>query len=252
MVHHGQTWDSMGGLGTSKDLPSLTSESTDNFPASSDTYRRAADSPPGKSETVQPSCFVLVDNSVEASPNHMTATVTNLDMAVENARQPISRVLSAPLQERDDHSSGTHLAMRLTRPTRAAGRERPCDYYGIRKLASLPYSVLLPVGFTEPPLLPKARCALAAPFHPCPRGQPAFADQPDTGGLFSVALSLGSPPPAVSRHRIPVEPGLSSARGMTHAQRPSGCLAVWICPFPPDRSSGGPRRHVRRRVAGHE
>jgi len=26
-----------------------------------------------------------------------------------------------------------------------------------------------------------------------------------------VALSLGSPPPAVSRHRIPVEPGLSSA-----------------------------------------
>ena len=31
-----------------------------------------------------------------------------------------------------------------------------------------------------------------------------------TGGLFSVALSLGSPPPAVSRHRISVEPGLSS------------------------------------------
>ena len=30
------------------------------------------------------------------------------------------------------------------------------------------------------------------------------------GGLFSVALSLGSPPPAVSRHRVPVEPGLSS------------------------------------------
>ena len=31
-----------------------------------------------------------------------------------------------------------------------------------------------------------------------------------TGGLFSVALSLGSPPPAVSRHRVSVEPGLSS------------------------------------------
>src|SRR5262249_53132802 len=30
------------------------------------------------------------------------------------------------------------------------------------------------------------------------------------GGLFSVALSLGSPPPAVSRHRVSVEPGLSS------------------------------------------
>jgi hypothetical protein len=33
------------------------------------------------------------------------------------------------------------------------------------------------------------------------------------GGLFSVALSLGSPPPAVSRHRVSVEPGLSSPDG---------------------------------------
>ena len=42
------------------------------------------------------------------------------------------------------------------------------------------------------------------------------------GGVFSVALSLGSPPPAVSRHRIPVEPGLSSAACATAAVRPSG------------------------------
>jgi hypothetical protein len=44
-----------------------------------------------------------------------------------------------------------------------------------------------------------------------------------TGGLFSVALSLGSPPPAVSRHRIPVEPGLSSI--VFRQQRSSGRLA---------------------------
>jgi len=31
-----------------------------------------------------------------------------------------------------------------------------------------PYSVLLPVGFAVPPLSPGARCALTAPFHPCP------------------------------------------------------------------------------------
>jgi hypothetical protein len=43
------------------------------------------------------------------------------------------------------------------------------------------------------------------------------------GGLFSVALSLGSPPPAISRHRIPVEPGLSS--DASRYQRPSGRLA---------------------------
>src|ERR1700730_9274694 len=58
-----------------------------------------------------------------------------------------------------------------------------------------PYSVLLPVGFAVPPALPHARCALTAPFHPCLCGLPR------SGGLFSVALSLGPPPAAVSRHR---------------------------------------------------
>ena len=42
-------------------------------------------------------------------------------------------------------------------------------------------------------------------------------------GLFSVALSLGSPPPAVNRHRVPVEPGLSS----TPLAGSSGRPAVW-------------------------
>src|SRR6185369_5676929 len=31
-----------------------------------------------------------------------------------------------------------------------------------------PYSVLHPVGFTVPETLPPPRCALAAPFRPCP------------------------------------------------------------------------------------
>ena len=42
---------------------------------------------------------------------------------------------------------------------------------------------------------------------PLPAGQPKPAP---AGGLLSVALSLGSPPPGVTRHRVPVEPGLSS------------------------------------------
>ena len=73
-----------------------------------------------------------------------------------------------------------------------------------RKAALRPYSVLLPVGFAVPPALPPARCALTAPFHPC-RGI-RYA----RGGLFSVALSLGSRPPDVIRHRLSTEPGLSS------------------------------------------
>ena len=34
---------------------------------------------------------------------------------------------------------------------------------------------------------------------------------PKNGGIFSVALSLGSPPPGITRHRVSVEPGLSSS-----------------------------------------
>jgi hypothetical protein len=41
------------------------------------------------------------------------------------------------------------------------------------------------------------------------------------GGLFSVALSLGLPPPEVIRHRVSVEPGLSSA-AKAAAIRPAG------------------------------
>ena len=100
-----------------------------------------------------------------------------------------------------------------------------------------PYSVLLPVGFTLPPLLPEARCALTAPFHPCCRGRARF------GGLLSVALSLGLPPAAVSRHRRSMEPGLSSTgtQPCGTRQRPSGrltCPAIRGAQGPPSRSSG--------------
>ena len=126
-----------------------------------------------------------------------------------------------PCGQLDGHSSGTRIAARLARPTRAAGRKCPCVNavpISGRHHAGRPYSVLLPVGFALPPLLPGARCALTAPFRPCPRGT-----NPCAGGLFSVALSLGSPPPAVSRHRISVEPGLSSTGGEPGSGRP----AVW-------------------------
>src|SRR3990170_2422671 len=64
-----------------------------------------------------------------------------------------------------------------------------------------PYSVLLPVGFTVPLLLPVARWALTPPFHPYHDGSWRFA---------FCGTSLGSPPPAINRHRVSMEPGLSS------------------------------------------
>ena len=99
-----------------------------------------------------------------------------------------------------DHSSRRAVADALKQPTRATGGNTPI---------CRPYSVLLPVGFAVPPPLPAARCALAAPFHPCLFLAP-LAGSSDIGGLLSVALSLGSPPPGVTRHRRSAEPGLSS------------------------------------------
>ena len=56
----------------------------------------------------------------------------------------------------DDHSSGMCVATHLKQPTR--------EQRGPRLM--FPYLVLLRVGFTLPHLLPNARCALTAPFHP--------------------------------------------------------------------------------------
>ena len=64
----------------------------------------------------------------------------------------------------------------------------------------LPYLVLLRAGFGLPRLLPAARCALTAPFHPYPstRSDPCGSDLAQ-GGIFSVPLSVGSPRPGVTR-----------------------------------------------------
>ena len=46
------------------------------------------------------------------------------------------------------------------------------------------------------------------------------------GGLLSVALSLGSPPPDVIRHRASMEPGLSSPSELEAAAQPADLLDV--------------------------
>ncbi len=52
------------------------------------------------------------------------------------------------------------------------------------------------------------------------------------GGLLSVALSLGSPPPGVTRHPVSVEPGLSSPGAIKRRRRPSGRLAILYVGIP--------------------
>src|SRR4249920_772130 len=108
--------------------------------------------------------------------------------------RPLARTI------RDGHSSGTMFAHGLEQPTRTASLTSPCGVIAFANVPRCrPYSVLLPVWFAMPAPLPDPRCALTAPFHPCPlRGE---------GGSFSVALSLGLPPPDVIRHRMSMEPG---------------------------------------------
>ena len=85
------------------------------------------------------------------------------------------------------HSSSPEVTRGVQQPTRGPRPGRP---------QTPPYSVLLRVGFSLPAMSPRRRCALTAPFHPChPPGFPG-----EFGGVFSVALSLGSPPLAVNQH----------------------------------------------------
>ena len=122
--------------------------------------------------------------------------------------RPVSRVLSGCASRRprirDGHSSGMSIAGHLKQPTRATGLET--DFEPGCPARGRPYLVLLPVGFTVPRPLP-ARAVRSyrtlSSLLPRPAGR--------FGGLLSVALSLGLPPAAVSRHRVSMEPGLSSA-----------------------------------------
>ena len=119
----------------------------------------------------------------------------------ERVRRPVSRVLSTPRKAMDGHSSGTPVTERLARPTRAAARKPAlpvarraapiwsCSRWGLPcRLRYRSRGGLLPHRFTLA-LRPKPR-----------------------GGLFSVALSLGSPRAGVTRRHFSLEPGLSSTR----------------------------------------
>jgi hypothetical protein len=94
---------------------------------------------------------------------------------------------SVSLQNRDgNHSSSPWIAPGVQQSTQKHRTGRPSSLAG-----TLFYLTLLRVGFAMPSLLPVTRCALTAPFHPY------LAER---GGIFSVALSVGSPLPRVTRH----------------------------------------------------
>jgi hypothetical protein len=104
---------------------------------------------------------------------------------------------------RDDHSSSPGITGGVEQPTRRLRTGRP---------QAPSYLVLLRAGFCLPLLLPEARCALTAPFHPYLSTRPRphgrrFAQ----GGIFSVPLVRRVSPPGCYPAHCPAEFGLSSS-----------------------------------------
>jgi hypothetical protein len=143
----------------------------------------------------------------------------------KGARRPVSRVLSTPVE------SGDGTAIPLGRASRRASRGQPG-----RQGRTAPASTGCGNDVPQPappaaPIRPCSRWGL--PCRPRCRGRGALLPHPFTlarrqmgpGGLLSVALSLGSPPPAVNRHR-----GSCGARTFLQPRRgagTSGRPAAW-------------------------
>jgi hypothetical protein len=124
--------------------------------------------------------------------------------------EPVSRILSPPLPEIEDHSSLTgccHHGSCCLPGT--LDQSRPAWN------ARIPYSALLPVGLAMRPLLPAARWAFTPPFHPCrPRGRRFVF----CGAIRQVALPGRYPAPSLCGVRTFLGAGegfiQTSARGL--------------------------------------
>src|SRR3954468_19634031 len=120
------------------------------------------------------------------------------------------------------HPSRPAVAGRLERSTRRhrAGSPRtPAQDDG--EPPSL--STLLRVGFTVPHRSPGARWSLTPPFHPYQQRYRSST----AGGLFSVALSRGSPRVAVNDHPALWSPDVPRRRGLPHRRdRPADSSVV--------------------------
>ena len=129
---------------------------------------------------------------------------------------------------------------------------------------ALPYLALLRAGFCLPPMLPPARCALTAPFHPYspsrPPGAPAQQAGPaalkrpkdaKAGGMFSVPLSFELPRPAVNRRtalRSSDFPLASAPSGRFGAASSRACRAEASEGRESGRSSGALRPSIIARA----
>jgi hypothetical protein len=107
----------------------------------------------------------------------------------------------------DGYSSRMAVASHLKQPTRTSVQDRTCC-----KRQRMSLHGLAPDGVYHARSVTSSAVRSYRTFSPLPAHQFSAS-----GGLFSVALSLGLPPPGVTRHPDPVEPGLSSPFAETKA-----------------------------------
>jgi len=119
--------------------------------------------------------------------------------------QPVSRVLS-----------WTVIHLGCTSPRTSSDLPgNPCGPHVATRGRLFPYLVLLRVGFTLPPMLPPARCALTAPFHPYRPAGSGFRRYIFCGTFRRLA------PPRRYLAPCPAEPGLSSPATRPRKRLPS-------------------------------
>ena len=120
----------------------------------------------------------------------------------DNASRPVSRVLSRRVAppwmtihlERPSPDASRNLPGRL-------GRKQP---WTSLRTAAPPLFGLAPGGVCHAAPVAEGAVRSYRTISPLRQAEARFR------GFFSVALSLGSPPPGVTRHRVSMEPGLSS------------------------------------------
>ena len=157
----------------------------------------------------------------------------NIEM--KSASRPVSRVLYGP------HRCPDVAAIPLGPPLPAASSNQPGRQrrrHARTRLAGppgRPYSVLLPAGLAMPLPLPEARCALTAPFHPCPACAGRFAF---CGAVPGVAPAGRYPAPCLRGARTFLHP-----KHRLSKQRPPGRLAA---AYVARRRRGQPKKAATR------
>ncbi len=175
----------------------------------------------------------------------------------DSVRRPVSRVLSSSCEPvRPFLWSPRHRGLRAANPGGSGGI--PCPAAPCGTPDRPPLFDLAPGGVCRAAAVAGSAVGSCPTVSPLPGAPSVSRWAGGPGGLFSVALSLGSRPPGVTRHRHPVEPGLSSSGASRPRQRPPSRLTRRGCALAAGGSSPArPRRAPRAHSApiprpGHE